>query len=158
MTFDFQRSPGYLIRRCLQLHGTLFAEGTSGYDITSPQWAAIRALHECPGIEQAKLAELIGYDRSTIGGLVDRLEAKGLVGRSFDAADRRLKRLNLTPAGQALFESLRDRVRAVTNRFVEPLSPDETVLLVGLLERLMSRGEPLNEHAFEEGKDLVGNR
>jgi DNA-binding MarR family transcriptional regulator len=141
MKLDFQRSPGHLIRRCLQLHGTLFAEHTNGYGITSPQWAAIRALHECPGVEQAKLAELIAYDRSTIGTMVDRLEAKGLVERSADAADRRLKRLNLTPAGHVLFEKLHERVRAVSTRFVAPLSKSETEQLLSLLERLLEPAE-----------------
>ncbi len=76
VALDFQRQPGHLIRRCLQLHHTMFADGVAGHTITVPQWAAIRALHEFPGIEQAKLSELVAYDRSTIGGLVDRLEAK----------------------------------------------------------------------------------
>jgi DNA-binding MarR family transcriptional regulator len=137
MKYAFQRSPGHLIRRCLQLHGAMFAEHTNGYGITSPQWAAIRALHECPGVEQAKLAELIAYDRSTIGTMVDRLEAKGLVERRADASDRRLKRLHLTSAGSALFETLHRRVRAVSTRFVAPLSKSETEVLLSLLERLL---------------------
>jgi MarR family transcriptional regulator, lower aerobic nicotinate degradation pathway regulator len=141
VTFDFQRSPGHLIRRCLQLHGAMFAEHTDGYGITSPQWAAIRALHECPGVEQAKLAELIAYDRSTIGTMLDRLEAKGLVERRSDAADRRLKRLHLTAAGAALFDALHQRVRSVSSRFVAPLSKKETELLLSLLERLLDAGE-----------------
>lgn len=146
MALEFQRSPGHLVRRCLQLHTTMFAEGTAGYDITSPQWAALRALHERPGIEQAKLSELIAYDRSTSGGLIDRLEAKGLVCRSADVVDRRLKRLNLTPAGHALFDALHNQVRAVTHRFVEPLAPDERELLLSLLERLLDR-QPARDEA-----------
>jgi MarR family transcriptional regulator, lower aerobic nicotinate degradation pathway regulator len=137
VTTDFRQSPGHLIRRCLQLHNTLFAEGTAGLGITAPQWAALRALHEYPGIEQIKLSELIAYDPSTIGGLVDRLESKGLVGRSSDATDRRLKRLNLTPAGRRFFETHRDDVRAVTNRFVAHLSHDEVEQLTKLLGRLL---------------------
>jgi DNA-binding MarR family transcriptional regulator len=117
----------------------MFAEATAGHDITPPQWAALRALHERPGIEQAKLAEIVAYDRSTIGGLVDRLETKGLVCRSSDATDRRLKRLNLTPTGRQLFEALRDKIRSVTNRFVEPLAPPEVEQLLSLLERVLQR-------------------
>jgi len=144
VTLDFQRQPGHLIRRCLQLHHTMFADGVAGRNITVPQWAAIRALHEFPGIEQAKLSELIAYDRSTIGGLVDRLEAKGLVARSQHAADRRAKLLNLTAEGQVLFESLHSRVREVTSAFVAPLSPDEAAQLVALLERLLDRDDGAN--------------
>lgn len=117
----------------------MFAAATAEHGITSAQWAAIRALHEFPGVEQARLSDLIGYDRSTIGGLVDRLESKGLVERSADATDRRLKRLTLTSAGSWLFENLRDKVRAVTNRFVSPLSSEELEQLLSLLERLLDR-------------------
>ena len=139
MPLDFQRSPGHLIRRSLQLLNTFFAEGTAGLGITAPQWAALRALHECPDIEQIKLSDIIAYDPSTIGGLVDRLEAKGLVGRSLDASDRRLKRLNLTAAGHVFFEAYRENVRAVTNRYIAPLEPAEVEQLVSLLERLLDR-------------------
>jgi DNA-binding MarR family transcriptional regulator len=141
VTLQFQRSPGYLVRKCLQLHSAFFAEATAGFDITPPQWAALRALHDRPGIEQTKLAEIIATDRSTIGGLIDRLESKGFVYRGADSKDRRLKRLSLTPAGHALFTSLSDKVRSVTNRFVEPLQPEEVEQLLQLLERLVYRDE-----------------
>ena len=117
----------------------MFVQATAGHGITPGQWAAVRALYEFPGVEQARLADLIGCDRATTGGLVDRLESKGLVERRADQNDRRLKRLTLTTAGEGLFDQLRDSVRGVTNHFVAPLSSEEREQLVTLLERLLER-------------------
>lgn len=48
-----------------------------------------------------ELAELLGCDKTNITGLVDRLVRRGLVARRVDDADRRVTRLELTPAGAA---------------------------------------------------------
>jgi MarR family transcriptional regulator, organic hydroperoxide resistance regulator len=55
------------------------------------------------------LAERLFCDASNVTGLVDRLEARGLVERRSSEHDRRVKALTLTPAGVAL----RDQVLAV---------------------------------------------
>lgn len=54
----------------------------AGFDLTPIQLAAMQALKVNPGIEQAKIATLIAYDRATIGGVVERLEKKGYVTRA----------------------------------------------------------------------------
>lgn len=128
--------PGYLVRRALQHHNTIFAEETQGRDITAPQFGALRALFELPGIDQATLAEVISLDRATVGGLVDRLEAKGLVQRIVDPDDRRARRLYLTPRGRVLLKQLRPKLVRVTERMLEPLEPHERDLLLDLLERI----------------------
>jgi hypothetical protein len=81
-TFDLQHTVGHLVRRTHQLHNLLFSQVTAGCDITSPQFAALRTIEAFPELEQNGLSEIIAYDRTTIGGLIDRLEAKGLVQRS----------------------------------------------------------------------------
>ena len=48
----------------------------AGFDLTPIQLAAMQALKVNPGIEQAKIATLIAYDRATIGGVVERLEKR----------------------------------------------------------------------------------
>ena len=65
----------------------------AGFDLTPIQLAAMQALKVNPGIEQAKIATLIAYDRATIGGVVERLEKKGYVTRAVSKLDRRLARL-----------------------------------------------------------------
>jgi DNA-binding MarR family transcriptional regulator len=91
-------------------------EGLEELDLTFMQAHALRLLQ--PGEERTmgKLAETIKCDPSNITGIVDRLEARGLVERRSAVGDRRVKALALTPAGVAL----RERVFAV---FGEPPAP-----------------------------------
>jgi MarR family transcriptional regulator, lower aerobic nicotinate degradation pathway regulator len=134
---DLYRSAGHLVRRAHQIHDIIFAEETADYDVTSPQYAALRAVAEKPGIEQAALSDAIAYDRSTIGGLVDRLEAKGMMRREAGTRDRRTKQLTLTPAGAKLLRELQKRVPRVQKRMLAPLSAEEQATFTALLERVV---------------------
>jgi DNA-binding MarR family transcriptional regulator len=134
---DLYRSAGHLVRRAHQIHDTIFAEETAGYDITSPQYAALRAVADHPEIEQTALSDAIAYDRSTIGGLVDRLEAKGMMLRATGTLDRRTKRLTLTPAGVELLHALQSRVPRVQERMLAALSAEEQATFTALLERVV---------------------
>ncbi len=99
-TEPMQSMPGHLIRRLHQVAVQLFA-ASLGDELTPVQFGALAALGQTPGLDQAALSAAIGYDRATIGGVIDRLQARGLVARSADANDRRLKRVTLTAAGRA---------------------------------------------------------
>lgn len=137
MIEEAYRSAGHLIRRAHQLHNVLFGELTAGFDVTSPQFAALQAIAEFPGLEQAALSDLIAYDRSTIGGLIDRLEAKGLVRRTVGTEDRRTKRLELTSDGQALLRAVQPRASQVHERLLAVLAPAERELFIALLSRVV---------------------
>lgn len=125
------------MRRCHQLHNLIFSESTAGYDVTSPQFAALRTIEAFPELEQSVLSDIIAYDRTTIGGLVDRLEAKKLVKRTVGEHDRRTKKLTLTPAGAALLKELRPKARGVQDRLLAPLAPNERELFLAMLERIV---------------------
>ena len=138
MTPGFQRTPGHLIRRAHQYHNTIFSQETSGIDVTAPQFAALRALSEFPDIDQTALSRIIAYDRATIGGLVERLEDKGLVRRAVDKNDRRSRTLRLTAAGRAMFARMRPMLDRVNVRMLARLAPDERATFLALIERLIA--------------------
>jgi len=73
-------------------------------DLTFMQAHVLRALE--PGSERPMrdLAGVLKCDASNVTGIVDRLEARGLVERRSAANDRRVRTLALTPAGLALRE------------------------------------------------------
>lgn len=100
--------PGHLIRRLNQISTQVFAwhMQESGVDLTPVQFAAMDAIADSPGIDQAGVAACIAYDRATIGGVIDRLVQKGLVDRLVSKKDRRARILHLSDQGRALFKDV----------------------------------------------------
>ena len=130
--------PGHLIRRLQQISVSIFAENmkANGIDLTSPQFAALTILGENPGIDQATLAGMIALDRPTIGGVVERLANKGLVERKISDADRRAKRLSLTPEGMAMVRRMHPLVVASQAKILEGLSDQEKHQFTVLAEKI----------------------
>jgi DNA-binding MarR family transcriptional regulator len=86
-------------------------EAAAAAGVTAAQAAVLTMLAEPQSM--ARLAESMGCDASNITGLVDRLEAKGLVVRAADSGDRRVKRIMLTAMGKAAVERFqRDLIKA----------------------------------------------
>jgi DNA-binding MarR family transcriptional regulator len=129
--------PGHAIRRLQQVAVALFAEHLAGAGITPVQFAALVALRERRTLDQAGLAALIGYDRATIGGVVDRLEAKRWVVREPGRADRRVKLVSLTPAGASTLRRVTREVKAVQAAIVAPLAAAERRAFARLCRKLL---------------------
>lgn len=79
---------------------------------------ALRMLDPEEPIPMSVLAERLFCDASNVTGLVDRLEARGLVERRSHDHDRRVKALTLTPSGVAL----RDQVLTVMSEPPEAIA------------------------------------
>lgn len=102
-------------------------------DLTPPLATALRELQEGPR-SQRELASGLGYDPSSITGLADKLEERGLVERHVDPDDRRVRQLVLSPSGRALLDVMRARLRE-DNPLTTRLSAAEQDQLVGLLRK-----------------------
>ncbi len=87
-------------------------------------------------IPMGHLAETLACDASNVTGLVDRLEARGLVRRRPSADDRRVKVLDLTPTGARLRTVLLERMTTPPATFTR-LSASEHRALVRILTRLL---------------------
>ena len=117
-----QQMPGHLIRRAHQISTSIFAEECGHADLTSVQFAALFALRGAGNLDATRLAELIAFDRSTIGDVVQRLESKGWIAREGANADKRIKTIRLTAAGATLLAAIEPDVARVQERLFEPLS------------------------------------
>lgn len=134
--------PGHLIRRLQQISISVFTDRMKalGYDLTAPQFATLAVLSQSPGIDQAKLAGLIAHDRPTIGGVVERLEAKGLITRRRNERDRRAMVLDLTPDGARLLDTIVPEVRALQAEILPGLSEGERAEFVRLATKVAKVG------------------
>ncbi len=133
---------GHLIRRLHQQSTQVFLARTqaAGLELTSVQFAALDAIARQPDIDQASLAATIGFDRATIGGVIDRLELKGLVQRVVSAQDRRARRLHLRPAGERLLADSRPVVEALQDDILAPLSAAERAAFLALAHKALGLG------------------
>ena len=131
---------GHLIRRLHQVSGQVFLREVqaAGYDLTPVQFAALDALRSHPKIDQGQLSALIAYDRATIGGVVDRLEQKGLVRREISPRDRRAREVSLTPEGLRVYTEMLPVVRRLQAGILAPLDETERAQFMALARRALA--------------------
>jgi DNA-binding MarR family transcriptional regulator len=84
-----------------------------------------------------QLALLLGLDKSSTSGLVDRAERRGLVRRLPSQIDRRSVRVSLTAEGRTLVQAVAADSEADIAAIVEPLDPQERATLTALLSRVL---------------------
>jgi MarR family transcriptional regulator, lower aerobic nicotinate degradation pathway regulator len=130
--------PGHYIRRLQQIAVGVFMEETQAFGVTPVQFAALNALVATPGIDQRTLAASIGFDTSTIGGVVDRLEARGWVKRQVSPEDRRARLLQVTPEGKQLLQELSASVLSTQERILAPLPQAERQEFLRMLKVLVA--------------------
>ena len=137
---DLLQHPGHLLRRALQAMNLIWNQDVS-HTITSPQFAALNALHREPNIDQRTLGEQISLDRSTTAEVVGRLTARGLIRSERHSQDGRRKTLTLTPKGLAALQQLIPRTHLMTRRLVGALRNDEQRELLRLLTAVVRANE-----------------
>jgi MarR family transcriptional regulator, lower aerobic nicotinate degradation pathway regulator len=134
---DVYTKPGYLFRRMQQIAVSIFVEECKDFDLTPVQYAALVAIRTHPGIDATRLSLVIAFDRSTLGSVIERLEAKKYIERRPSVADRRIKSLHLTAVGRTLLQKVMAAVDRAQERMLVPLKSTERKTLMALLVRLV---------------------
>lgn len=141
--------PGHNIRRLHQIAVAIFLQETAGSGLTPVQHAALQAVTQRAGIDQRTLARAIGLDTSTTAGVLERLEARGLIERTTSREDRRARVLAPTDAGRrALADVLPAMLRAQA-QILAPLADDEQRTFLRLLQQLVNANNGLSRAPSE---------
>jgi DNA-binding MarR family transcriptional regulator len=128
--------PGLLGYRLRLAQQAVFRDFAASVAELSPGRVGMLLLVEAnPGVTQGRLAAEVGLDRSTMVGVIDALEARGLIERR-RGADRRTNGLWLTRAGRAQLARLKRRIDSHERRVAARLQPAERAQLLALLEKL----------------------
>jgi DNA-binding MarR family transcriptional regulator len=134
--------PGFLARQLHRITAAIFAEDMVQFDITGVQYGVLNVVAAYPGIDQIGVCEALGVDRSTLGSVIDRLEAKGLVTRTSGVINRRSNSLALTTAGKQLLQRARSAEAPSYERLLEVLRPAERALFIDMLTRVIEHHAP----------------
>lgn len=134
--------PGHLIRRLNQRATHVFQARLqqAGHDLTPVQFAALDALAESPGLDQASIAAQIAYDRATIGGVIDRLEQKGYVTRTTRKHDRRAREVTLTAQGRLIYDQVFPIVSKLQDHILPGFDEAERRTFLHLVQKAIAGG------------------
>jgi MarR family 2-MHQ and catechol resistance regulon transcriptional repressor len=111
----------------------------SGSDLTAPQAKVIFCLGDTEGLPCTEITEKTLITKGTLTGVIDRLEAKGLVRRWSDSDDGRKIIVDLTRLGERVFKREYPRyLNQVKARF-EALSTRDLKQATALLERIANQ-------------------
>jgi MarR family transcriptional regulator for hemolysin len=99
---------GFLLHDVARLLRKRFEQNSRRSGLTRSQWHVLTYLAQNEGINQVRLAELIEIEPITLGRIVDKLEALGLIERHPHPTDRRRWLLHLMPAARARLQQARD--------------------------------------------------
>ena len=128
--------PGHLVRRLEQIIHTLFEAEAGRFGVTSAQYAVLSAVRIAPGLEQREIAQAVGYDAATNGGILHRLEALELVHRSKGTRSRRGHCVELTAAGRRKLRAIEPAIAKLQESLLDPLPASERQQFLRLLSKL----------------------
>lgn len=132
-----QNLPGHQIRRLNQISTCLFSKHMqdSGYDITPVQYAALLAINLMPNSDQVQIANYISYDKVTIGGVIERLQRKGLISRAVNERDKRARILNITNEGIHMISQVDAVIEQIQQDILKMLDEEEQQTFMQLLRK-----------------------
>ena len=140
---EAQLSPGGEPVLGLYLHITYhkvmstFSRKVGHGQVTPAIIGVIAMLAEHPGISQARLARLMGLERATIGSTVGRAIEAGFVVRTDAHGDARSYALSLSPRGERMLRTLRQRIGEHEKAAGAHLTDRERRTLRSLLHKLV---------------------
>jgi MarR family transcriptional regulator, organic hydroperoxide resistance regulator len=133
-----------LLFRVFQTTNVMHNSGTrwtADLNLTTQQWSVLGALarpHAADGMTVNDLSAFLMVSRQNLTGLLDRLEVLGLTQRVIDQADRRARRVGLTPKGMAVWGQLAQSIAGFYDRALEGFSTEEKRTFLTLTDRLQN--------------------
>jgi DNA-binding MarR family transcriptional regulator len=120
--------------------------------LTMSQLKMLLILSLRPGASGQDLTSALGVSLATITGIVDRLAAQGLVTRREDDRDRRVRRVELTSAGQQMIDDIITAGAAHTRRLLHRLDDERLAIVEQALTVLLEAAEAEQaEHVVNYG-------
>jgi DNA-binding MarR family transcriptional regulator len=126
----------------------LSKDEASQYGVTPTQLSVLKLLHEIGDLSLGTLSREIRAHNSTVTGIVDRMEAAGLVERARSEEDRRVWIIRLTTQGKRVAERAKVSPWEILRGALAALPPGDQERLTAILKKLVT-----HVTAQVEGKD-----
>jgi MarR family transcriptional regulator, organic hydroperoxide resistance regulator len=143
LSHDLANSIPYLIARAGVRTGQAFSVELKQFDLSLIEWRVCAALRQQPYQRLSELAVNTSSDASTLSRTVDGMLQKGLLVRERSAEDARAVALALTPAGEALTDSVIPLARLYERVALSGINPQDIDHLRTMLRRIYDNMESL---------------
>lgn len=129
---------GFLIHDVSRLRRTVVDNALRPMGVTRSQWWVLANLSRDNGngMMQTELAKVLDVGKVTVGGLIDRLEASGLVKRQADPIDRRVRRVVMTAKGISLLADIQEIATNVNARIMSGIRRNDITRTEAVLYRM----------------------
>jgi DNA-binding MarR family transcriptional regulator len=138
-------SVAYLMRRLINSFASEVQHELDPRGLTHAQWVPLYKLHMGHGTTAAELARHCQLDAGAMTRTLDRLEAKGLLGRVRSSEDRRVVNLALTDEGRHAAAQIPPTLCKVLNAHLKGFTFEEVELLKSMLLRMIDNGQGLQK-------------
>ena len=126
-----------MVAKAHQVFSSHFKELLEDYNLTPSQFGTLAFLWHNDGASQVQLGNKMRKDRTTISGIIDRLEKEQLVQRKEDPTDRRAHLIYLTPKALTIRERLEDLATQANMDVTSMLSEKERTTLREILKKII---------------------
>lgn len=133
---------GFYVHDVSRVRRTLFDSQMKPLGITRSQWWVLAQLSRSlshngeDGMLQTELANILDVGKVTVGGLIDRLEARGFVERRPSATDRRAKRVVITDRGHEVLEKMIEVGTHLNKAILDGIPPQNVRIAEEVLARM----------------------
>ena len=131
--YDMDRNLGFVISDLQRLITTAMDKELKTLGLTRSQLRIILHLSREDGLTQVRIADDLQMGKVAVGGLLDRLQDKGLIQRRPHPTDRRATHIFLTPSAEALYKPIVESGRYVMDKMLIGISTDKQKALIDLL-------------------------
>lgn len=136
MSYALKNSIAYRFIRAANSVNKTLNKKLSPYEIAIEQRATLEIIKFEDDVNQTKIANLLGKDKTTISRSLISLEKKGLIKKSETLEDKRSNRVELTKAGEKILEDTIEEVTSYRESLNEKLTKEESEMFFKIIDKL----------------------
>lgn len=134
--YEFSEQIGHLLRRAYQRHLAIFSQTIDDPQLTAVQFAVLSANRRLGPSSMSDLGKATAIDGATVRGIIERLQARGLVELQANPDDRRKSVVELTERARTLLDQTTPTAARISELTMADLNAVERVAVLHLLRKL----------------------
>lgn len=135
MSYELEKSLGFRINRTANKLNNKYNQILQAFDIAPEQRATLEIIKYESEVNQTKIANILGKDKTTISRTLNTLENKNLITKS--QIDKRTNLIQLTQIGEEILNESFSSVKNFRTNLTSKLNEEELNQLFSLLEKVV---------------------